>query len=274
MKRQSGSNERGGLAGNAIHPEVRELPAENYRQRIVAYVLDLKRGGGLAPHSHERAQLLAVTSGSIAVTAHGSTFVAPPERAVWVPANTVHETRHLASTRLRTLYVSPDAVPCLPNRTTVIQVSPLMRELISLIVARPRRYDEGGPDGRLVSVLLDQLARATALPLNLPMPKSEPLLSIATRLLENPAGIPLLSELASSMQVSPRTLERQFKFETGLSLRSFRRQARLLRSLELLSSNMSVSTISDQLGFGEPSAFIAMFRAAFGVTPGRYLAEH
>jgi AraC-like DNA-binding protein len=52
------------------------------------------------------------------------------------------------------------------------------------------------------------------------------------------------------------------------------RQARLLRSLELLSSNMSVSMISDQLGFGEPSAFIAMFRAAFGVTPGRYLAAH
>lgn len=273
MKRQPGSD-GGRLGGDAIHPEVREPPVENYPQRIVAYVLDLKRGGGLAAHSHERAQLLAVTSGSIAVTAHGSTFVAPPERAVWVPADTVHETRHLASTRLRTLYVSSDAVPGLSSRTTVIQVSPLMRELISLIVARPRRYDEAGADGRLVSVLLDQLAGAAALPLNLPMPKSEPLLSIATRLLENPAEIPSLNDLADSMQVSPRTLERQFKSETGLSLRSFRRQARLLRSLELLSSNMSVSTISDQLGFGEPSAFIAMFRAAFGITPGRYLAEH
>jgi AraC-like DNA-binding protein len=75
------------------------------------------------------------------------------------------------------------------------------------------------------------------------------------------------------MHRSPRTLERQFKSETGLSLRSFRRQAKLLRSLELLSSNMSVSAVSDQLGFGEPSAFIAMFRAAFGVTPGRYFSR-
>jgi AraC-like DNA-binding protein/quercetin dioxygenase-like cupin family protein len=273
MKRQSGSD-GGRLVGTSVHPEVREPPSEKYTQRIVAYVLDLRRGGGLAAHRHERAQLLAVTSGSIAVTAHGSTFVAPPECAVWVPANTIHETRHLASARLRTLYVSSDAVPCLSNRTTVIQVTPLMRELITTIVARPRRYDEGGPDGRLVSVLLDQLVGAATLPLNLPMPASDRLLSIATRLLENPADIPSLSELANSMQVSPRTLERQFKFETGLSLRSFRRQARLLRSLELLSSNMSVSTISDQLGFGEPSAFIAMFRAAFGVTPGRYLAGH
>ncbi len=258
----------------SIHPEVLEIPTGDYPRRVVAYVLDLKRGGGLPPHRHERAQLLAVTSGSIAVTADGATFVAPPERAVWVPANTIHETRHLASTRLRTLYIAADAAPDLFRRTSVIQVGPLMRALIDVIIARPRLYDEGGADGRLVSVLLDQLAGAAALPLNLPMPKSEPLLQIATRLLEQPADVPLLSELASSTHMSPRTLERQFKLETGLSLRSFRRQARLLRSLELLSSDMSVASVSDKLGFGEPSAFIAMFRSAFGVTPGRYLAQH
>jgi AraC-like DNA-binding protein/quercetin dioxygenase-like cupin family protein len=255
-----------------IHPELREAPKGDYPQRVVAYVLDLKRGGGLPPHRHQRAQLLAVTSGSIAVTAEGSTFVAPPERAVWVPANTVHETRHLTSTRLQTLYVVADVAPELPRRTTVVQVGPLMRELMNVIVARPRLHDESGADGRLVSVLLDQLSTAAALPLNLPMPKSQELLSIAADLLEAPTRVPSLNDLAHAMQRSPRTLERQFKSETGLSLRSFRRQAKLLRSLELLSSDMSVSAVSDQLGFGEPSAFIAMFRAAFGVTPGRYLA--
>jgi AraC-like DNA-binding protein/mannose-6-phosphate isomerase-like protein (cupin superfamily) len=257
-----------------IHPEVKQIPAGDTPRRVVAYVLDLKRGGGLPPHRHERAQLLAVTSGSIAVTADGSTFVAPPERAVWVPANTIHETRHLASTRLRTLYIAADAAPDLSQRTTVIQVGPLMRELIDVIIARPRLYDENGADGRIVSVLLDQLAAAAALPLNLPMPKSDSLLRIATRLLEEPAAVPLLRDMASATGMSPRTLERQFKLETGLSLRSFRRQARLLRSLELLSSDMSVATVSDKLGFGEPSAFIAMFRSAFGVTPGRYLAQN
>ena len=134
-----------------------------------------------------------------------------------------------------------------------------MRELIKGPVARPRHYDEDGADGRVVSVLLDQLAAAAALPLNLPMPKSHELLSIATGMIEAPIGAPSLKQLAHAIQRSPRTLERQFKAETGLSLRSFRRQAKLLRSLELLSSDMSVSTVSDQLGFGEPSAFIAMF---------------
>lgn len=257
----------------SIHPDVLKKPSGKPRRQVVAYVLDVKRGGGLPPHRHERGQLLAVTSGSIAVTADGSTFVAPPERAVWVPANTMHETRHLASTRLRTLYIDADAAPGLLQRTTVIQVGALMHELIDVIVTRPRLYDEDGADGRVVSVLLDQLAAAAALPLNLPMPRSESLLAIATRLLEQPADIPLLSDLAHVTHMSPRTLERQFKRETGLSLRSFRRQARMLRSLELLSAKMSVASVSDMVGFGEPSAFIAMFRSAFGVTPGRYLAQ-
>jgi AraC-like DNA-binding protein len=192
---------------------------------------------------------------------------------VWVPANTVHETRHLSSTHLRTLYIAADAAQALPAKTTVVQVSPLMRELITAIVARPREYEEQGSDGRLIAVLIDQIAVSRALPLNLPMPKSDSLLTLAYSILDVPADLPNLARLALSLNMSARTLERQFKAETGLSMRTFRRQAKLLKALELLSSNMPVSRISDTLGFGEPSAFIAMFKTAFGVTPGRYLSQ-
>jgi AraC-like DNA-binding protein len=256
-----------------IHPDVLTAPKWPSARRIVAYVLDLQRGGGRPQHKHDRAQFLAVTSGSIAVMAEGETFVAPPERGVWVPAHTLHETRHLASTRLRTLYIDPAACSALPDRTTVVQVSPLMRELLSAIVARPRAYEEQGSDGRLIDVLLDQIAASRALPLNLPIPASTPLRALAMRILERPMEGPDLQELSNSLHMSARTLQRQFKSETGLSLRSFRRQAKLLKAIELLSARTPVSRISDLLGFGEPSAFISMFRAAYGVTPGRYLSQ-
>jgi AraC-like DNA-binding protein/quercetin dioxygenase-like cupin family protein len=262
------------MYSSVIHPDVLAPPGADEPRRVVAYVAELRRGGGLPPHSHKRAQLLAVASGSIAVTANGSTFVAPSERAVWVPPNTVHETRHLASTYLQTLYVAADAVHDLPAQTTVVQISPLMQELISAIIARPRNYDEEGSDGRLIAVLLDQVAASPALPLSVPIPKSEGLLALAYRILDVPADLPNLGEIARSLKISPRTLERQFKSETGLSLRSFRRQAKLLRALELLSSKMPVSKVSDILGFGEPSAFIAMFKMTFGVSPGRYLTQY
>lgn len=256
-----------------IHPDVLIPPSGNSARRVVAYVLDLQRGGGRPLHKHDRAQLLAVTSGSIAVVAEGATFVAPPERGVWVPAHTLHETRHLASTRLRTLYIEADACGALPERTTVVQINPLMRELLSAIVTRPREYEEAGADGRLIDVMLDQIAGSRALPLNLPIPISAPLRAVAMEILERPTGGADVQELSNSLHMSTRTLQRQFKSETGLSLRSFRRQAKLLKALELLSARMPVSRISDQLGFGEPSAFISMFRAAYGVTPGRYLSQ-
>lgn len=256
-----------------VHPENMVPPTDDPSRRVVAYVADLQRGGGRPPHEHQRAQLLAVTSGSIAVMAEGSTFVAPPERGVWVPADTLHETRHLASTRLRTLYIDPSACAALPRRTTVVQINPLMRELLTTIVACPRNYEEEGAAGRLIDVLLDQVAASRALPLNLPIPTSAPLRMLAMRILDQPAQTPDLRLLSKSLQMSARTLQRQFKSEAGLSLRSFRRQAKLFKALELLSARTPVSRISDMLGFGEPSAFISMFRAAYGVTPGRYLSQ-
>lgn len=256
-----------------VHPEVLVPPRDNSSHRVIAYVLDLKRGGGRPLHQHDRAQLLAVTSGSIAVVAEGATFVAPPERGVWVPAHTWHETRHLASTRLRTLYIDSSACSELPQRTAVVQIKPLMRELLGAIVARPRDYEEEGADGRLIDVLLDQIAASRALPLNLPIPSSAPLRALAMRILERPADQIEMQALSNSLRISSRTLQRQFKSETGLSLRSFRRQAKLFKALELLSAKTSISRISDMLGFGEPSAFISMFRGAYGVTPGRYLLQ-
>jgi AraC-like DNA-binding protein len=258
---------------SAIHPEVLAPPEPAPSRRIVAYVAHLNRGGGIPVHRHDRAQLLVVTSGSIAVMAEGLTFVAPPERGVWVPASTLHETHHRASTTLRTLYIDSAACSALPRRTTVVHINPLMRELLTAIAARPRNYDEEGPDGRLVDVFLDQIAASPALPLNLPMPASAALLALAKRILDRPADPLNLSALSYSLGMPARTLERQFKKETGLSLRSFRRQAKLFKALELLSARTPVSRISDILGFGEPSAFITMFKSAYGVTPGRYLSH-
>lgn len=255
----------------SIHPELFHPPPHDVPRPVVAYVVDLQRGGGLPPHSHPRAQLIAIVSGSIAVTTHDGTFVVPAERALWIPADVVHETRHLASTRLRTLYVAQDAAPGLPTVTTVVQVSPLMRCLVDAFIGRPRDYDQHGADGRLIAVLLDQVANSTALPLSLPMPRAPTLRHLADQILAAPDDPRGMREWAQLLGLSPRTLERHFKKDTGITLRKFRQQAKLFKALDMLSTGCPVGTISDELGFEGPSAFIAMFKAAFGVTPGRYL---
>lgn len=254
-----------------VHPDLFAPPPADDPNPVVAYVSDIRRGGGLPPHSHRRAQLLTIVSGSIAVTTYDGTFVVPAERALWIPAETVHETRHLASTRVHTLYIMPEAAPHLPPSTTVVQVNPLLRAVVDALMQRPRKADGNGVRTHLVGLLLDQITSSRALPLHMPMPRGGVLREIAVSLLDCPTDPRTIDDLSSMAAISVRTLERRFKSETGLSLRTFRRQAKLFKALEMLSAGVSINEISDALGFEGPSAFIAMFKAAFGVSPGRYM---
>jgi len=257
-------------SAEALHPDVLHAPAGELSARVIAYAAEMPRGGGVAPHRHDRAQLLATITGSIAVTTATGTYVVPPERALFVPAGVVHETRHLAATRLRTLYISPDAGHGLPARTSVVHVGPLLRCLIDACMALPRDYDEAGAAGRLMSVLLDEIAASDELPLHIPLPETGPLRAMAEFILGEPADRRPIDYWARELGVSTRTLERRFKAESGMTVRAFRIQAKLFRALELLSQGLPVNQISDMLGFEAPSTFVAMFRRAFGVTPGRY----
>ncbi|MBB4301857.1 AraC-like DNA-binding protein [Rhodobium orientis] len=253
-----------------IHPEMYQSAPHDLPQRVVAYAADRMAEVTNPRHTHPRGQLLHIVSGTLAVETDGGTFVVPAERAVWMPPGVAHGTRTRAPTALRTIYVVPEAAPDLPAEPTVVRVTPLLRELILTLMSWPRNYDEAGPEGRLVSVLIDQIAVSPVAPLHLPMPQTERLRVLARELREDPADPRGLDALARAAAVSGRTLERRFREETGLTLRAWRRQAKLLKALELLADRQPVGLVAERLGYETTSAFIAMFRSAFGQSPGRY----
>ena len=80
-----------------------------------------------------------------------------------------------------------------------------------------------------------------------------------------------LPDWAERLGLSPRTLIRRVKEETGMSFRELRRQTRVLAALERLSLGQSVTNVALDVGFDSPSAFIQAFRGVTGKTPGRYL---
>ena len=96
---------------------------------------------------------------------------------------------------------------------------------------------------------------------------------LANTLLDRPDDTAGIDEWAQRLNMSSRTLMRRFRQETGVTLGQWRQQARLLRALELLCRGGSVTEASLSVGYESTSAFIGSFRAAFGVTPTRYLAE-
>ena len=78
-----------------------------------------------------------------------------------------------------------------------------------------------------------------------------------------------VSELADLMHMSRSNLLRKIKKETQLSASQFIRQVRLQKGMKMLEeTELTVSEISYQVGFGNNSYFIKCFREYYGYSPG------
>lgn len=258
---------------NRVHPDLSLTEQQDYPAAIVGYDGAIQKGTHYDRHHHRRAQLFHIVSGAVTVETERGTFVAPPERAVWIPCDVDHAVTYLQDTAQRFLFFRPEAVEHLPTVPAVIRLSPLLRELIVAFLGYGRADAAGGPAARIGTVILDQLATEPAAPLHLPMPGSNRLRRAVVTLAADPSLRDSLTEIARRTALSERSFERHFRAETGMSFRAWRQQARLMKAVEWLSLNVSVSEIAERLGYQQPSAFVASFRKAFGVTPGRYFDD-
>lgn len=77
-----------------------------------------------------------------------------------------------------------------------------------------------------------------------------------------------LEQLAQRVHASPWHLAREFRRVVGLSLHQFQLLARLSLALDrVLDSNLTLTSITADLGFSSPSHFTAAFHQCFGCTP-------
>jgi AraC-like DNA-binding protein len=221
-------------------------------------------------HSHPRFQLVYAARGVLVVDTRDATWIVPPQRAVWVPPATEHRLTAKGLVQLRSLYVRTDAAARMPGTCVVLEVTPLLRELILRATELPLEYEVRGPAGRLIRLLLDELAGLARLPYRLPMPKAPPLAAICRHLLDTPGEPVTLGEIARKEHLSARTLARYFRKQTGMSFAGWRRRARLLRALAWIAEGRPILEVAMELGYDSPSAFSAMFRRELGAPPSRF----
>ncbi len=202
-------------------------------------------------------------------TSEGS-WVVPAQRALWVPGGVEHEIEAAGAVSMRTLYLRPDISPPALTRCRVVHVSPLLRELVLHVVSLGYLDEDVPPHARLVAVIVDQLTEIRQVPLELSLPSDPRARRVADRVRAEPASHAPLAELARGAGASPRTLERLFQTETGMSFGRWRQQVRLLHALRRLADGASVTTAALDVGYDSTSAFIAMFKRALGTTPGKY----
>ncbi|MFJ8086572.1 AraC family transcriptional regulator [Streptomyces sp. NPDC096205] len=241
-------------------PNIRHTPeAPTRAQRLAA-------GVRIDAHRHDEHQIVYAGSGVLAVTTDAGTWFAPGTRALWIPAGTVHAHRAHGHLDLHLVGLPAEDNPLGLDAPTVLAVGPLLRELI---VAYTREPPDDTPERRrLLAVLRDRLRASPQDPLRLPTPRDARLAAVCDLVHADPADRRTLAELGAATGASERTLSRLFRRELGMTFPQWRTQSRLYHALRMLAEDTPVTAVAHRCGWSSASAFIDVFRRAFGHTPG------
>ncbi|MFK4802459.1 AraC family transcriptional regulator [Streptomyces sp. MPA0124] len=242
--------------------DVRHTPVAPTRTQRLA------SGAKVGAHRHDDHQIVYAGRGVLSVTTGAGTWVAPANRAVWVPAGTVHQHQAHGDLELHLVGLPAWENPLGLDAPAVVAVSPLLRELI--ISYTRTENDDSQEHRRLRAVLLDQLRTSVHQPVHLPTPHDPLLRALCDLLRSDPSDNRTLAELGREVGASRRTLSRLFSDDLGMTFPQWRTQLRLHRALVLLAEDTPVTRIAHQCGWSSAGAFIDVFRRAFGHTPGTY----
>lgn len=251
---------------------IRRTPADEPHLMVRTVGAQLPPDGDTGSHTHAWGQLIYCSAGVTTIWTEQGSWVAPPYWAVWAPPGVAHRIQSVGRASLRTLYLRAEVAGRLPSRCAVFTISPLLRELILRAVEIGALDDREANHVAMCRLIVDELRPHATLSLELVAPKSALTLRAATRLSAS-GPLPSTAVVAAEVGVSPRTLERRFIRETGLTVAAWGRQSRLLGGLKLLAAGAPVKVVAEASGYASPSAFVAAFRKLLGETPARYFAR-
>ena len=224
----------------------------------------------LALHRHGRGQLLYAAKGVVAVSTPEGAWVAPSERAIWIPAGVPHAVRMIGTVSTRSVMVATDASTRLSSKCRVLGVSSLLGLLLQEAAELPVEYDEGGRDGLVMQLVVAEIERAPLIPLAVPFPTHAALAARCHAFFERPDARATTDVWADALAMNRRSFIRLFRRETGMSFAEWRQQACLAVALPRLAAGEPVTTIAFDLGYESSTAFSTMFKRLVGSSPSRH----
>ncbi|MCU9954448.1 helix-turn-helix transcriptional regulator [Burkholderia sp. BKH01] len=248
-------------------------PYEHIPRSVVVTANDYEAGTTFPEHAHGRGQFAFASRGTISVSTPHGRWLVPPQRACWVPAGVRHEMTMTGPVTMLNTFVSGDAAQeaGLPGQCGVYGVSALLRQLIDDAIDLPAMYDVDGRAGKLMALLIAEIATMPRLSLHAPLPVDARLAKVCRHLFASPSIAADLDRVAADAGVSRRTFTRQFRAQTGVSFAAWRQQVCMLAAISRLSDGQSVTRVALDLGYASASAFTSAFRRILGDTPSRYL---
>ncbi|UNB65685.1 AraC family transcriptional regulator [Pseudomonas syringae group genomosp. 7] len=232
------------------------------------------RGLEIEPHTHDWGQLLYAQSGIMLVETPTSALLVPPHRGVWIPPHVHHGVSVVSDLEMRNIYLRTELAEKIGSELTVVEVAPLLRELIKRRVNLAPSGDEAyrdALDGFLVVEL--RRSRSALLQVTMPVNGDRRLRSLCHQVLRAPSLSISFEQHAVAIGASTRTLARLFKTELGVGFSEWRKSVQLAHAAARLLEAVPVGTVAAELGYNLTS-FSEMFKRATAVTPSVYAAAH
>ncbi|MCE4553480.1 AraC family transcriptional regulator [Roseateles cellulosilyticus] len=236
----------------------------------------LEHRADIQPHRHDWAQLVFSVSGAVRVNTEASTYIVPPQRAVWIPQGLVHAVTAIEHCDLRTVYLHGSLLTGATWQTgRVLEVSPLLRELLLALptLPDPEPAPAAAEERRRRSIeqlVILELQRARPLALGVALPADARLRRLCEAMLREPGRHAGLEDWALEAGYSPRTLSRLFREQLSTSFAQWRSQLLLAHALTLAARGRPMSVIASELGYASASAFTAMVTRTVGMPPSRF----
>lgn len=207
---------------------------------------------------HARASLWLVTSGALEVRHASGLRVLDPTRAIVMPAHQAFTARHPAGPDVCVAFHGPLVDALAAGGPALIPITPAF---VARLTAALR---DAHPDELALGELLASLApddRTTSRTLAD---------AVAHQLRLHSAAPTSLGELADATGYSVFHCCRVFQRTTGQTIHGFRRELRLRHALaRLLDGDEPLADVAAATGFASQSHLTNLFRARFGLTPGR-----
>jgi len=221
-------------------------------------------------HSHPWHQIVFPVQGLLQSNIGDTCAIVPHNGMLYIPSNTVHKSVAVTDTIFLAIYLNPDKLIQYRDEPKSCQVSAFIKELILVLFECNTSSQSESNVSNLLAVLRDQIELASSYEIPLLIPKDKRLLSIFSQLKQQPDLPYTLKEWAQQVGASERTLSRLCSKEFSQSFALWRQNIRLVLSLQMLDTEMSIQSIAISLGYSSDSAYTFAFKKTFNQTPSNY----
>lgn len=236
---------------------------------IKSYDEDVTHDTVWGEHSHPFHELIWNERGASTAVVGSRVWTVTPTVGIWMPAGVLHSGSAAVGTRLRTSFFSFDTTASLSASPVAVEITPLLRLLLD-------RLDDSGLSAHSRSAtetLVIDVLEPSPRELFVHVPVSPLLRPIAEAVREDPGDARTLTEWATELGVSSRTVTRAFHAETGTSFARWIAAVRAQHAVRLLSQGWDVEAVAEEVGYRSASAFGVAFRRTTGLTPGAFRAR-